>query len=198
MSRLDNSEIHRRIEKLRTGSGMTQPEFAAALGMEPKKGRSTINNWETRANKIKDDDLKKIAETFHVSADWLLGLTDEPNLDPDLQAAAAYLGLSDFETKRLKRLLQSSAAKRQLFGTLLRTPLLENMLRRIEDAAHEVKKLCGQLEEENVDVIEKELRHAQRDLSEDLEASLRYVTGYDDAARKIDTLRKQREEGQDG
>ena len=60
MSRLDNPEIHSRIEKLRTDLGMTQPEFAAALGMDPKKGRSTINNWETRANKVKDDDLKKI------------------------------------------------------------------------------------------------------------------------------------------
>lgn len=95
MDRLDNPEIHTRIERLRTDLGMTQPEFATALGMDPKKGRSTINNWETRANKIKDDDLKHIAETFHVSADWLLGLSDVRSPDADMQAVCQYTGLSE-------------------------------------------------------------------------------------------------------
>lgn len=94
MDRLDNPEIHTRIERLRNDLGMTQPEFATALGMDPKKGRSTINNWETRANKIKDDDLKHIAETFHVSADWLLGLTSISRPDSSQQAIERYTGLN--------------------------------------------------------------------------------------------------------
>lgn len=101
MDRLDNPEIHTRIERLRTDLGMTQPEFATALGMDPKKGRSTINNWETRANKIKDDDLKHIAETFHVSADWLLGLTSISRPDSSQQAIERYTGLNPEAVKRL-------------------------------------------------------------------------------------------------
>ena len=102
MSRLDNPEIHSRIEKLRTDLGMTQPEFAVALGMDPKKGRSTINNWETRANKVKDDDLKKIAATFNVSADWQLGLSDVRSPDMDVQAACRFTGLSEYAIRVLK------------------------------------------------------------------------------------------------
>ena len=107
MSRLDNPEIHSRIEKLRTDLGMTQPEFAAALGMDPKKGRSTINNWETRANKVKDDDLKKIATTFGVSADWLLGLHNIKSPKMEMQAVCKYTGLSE-ETVQLLRFSKSA------------------------------------------------------------------------------------------
>lgn len=95
MERLDAPTLHNRIEKLRKKKGMTQPEFAKALGLDAKKGRSTINNWESGANRVKDDDLKKIAETFSVSADWLLGLSEHSTLKEDVKAAAIYTGLSD-------------------------------------------------------------------------------------------------------
>lgn len=95
MERLDAPTLHNRIEKLRKEKKMTQPEFAKALGLDAKKGRSTINNWESGANRVKDDDLKKIAETFSVSADWLLGLSEHSILKEDVKAAAIYTGLSD-------------------------------------------------------------------------------------------------------
>lgn len=104
--RLENPELHCRIERLRTDLEMTQPEFAAALGMDPKKGRSTINNWESGANKIKDDDLKRIAQTFGVSSDWLLGLVgiDEKSPSTEIRAMREYTGLNDSALKILHRI----------------------------------------------------------------------------------------------
>ncbi|MBQ9662378.1 MAG: helix-turn-helix transcriptional regulator [Oscillospiraceae bacterium] len=95
--RLDKPELHCRIERLRKDLHMSQPEFAVALGMEGKKGRSTVNNWESGANKVKDDDLKHIAQTFGVSSDWLLGLVgiDEKSPSTEIRAMREYTGLND-------------------------------------------------------------------------------------------------------
>lgn len=131
MSRLDNPEIHSRIEKLRTDLGMTQPEFAAALGMDPKKGRSTINNWETRANKVKDADLKKIATTFNVSADWLLGLTNIRHQSATMQDIERYTGLSPESVELLAR--PGAPEIRSTLDRLLSSRELPSILERLYD-----------------------------------------------------------------
>ena len=95
MNRLDNPSLHNRIEELRQSLNLTQPQFAVALGMDEKKGRSTVNNWESGANKVKDDALKHIAETFGVSSDWLLGLVDDKSPKTEIRAMRDYTGLSD-------------------------------------------------------------------------------------------------------
>ncbi len=92
----ERQEIHRRIEKLRTEiQKMTQPEFAVALGMDEKKGRVTVNNWEQGLVSIKHDDIAKISTTFNVSADWLIGIVPEPTFDTDKRAVMDYTGLSE-------------------------------------------------------------------------------------------------------
>lgn len=95
--RLERPELHCRIERLRKDLNMTQPEFAAALGMDAKKGRSTINNWECGTNRVKDNDLKHIAQTFGVSSDWLLGLAgiDEKSPSTEIRAMRNFTGLND-------------------------------------------------------------------------------------------------------
>lgn len=46
--------------------------------------------------------LAKIAKYYNVSADYLLGLTEQKNADKDLAAAADYLGLSEKSIETLK------------------------------------------------------------------------------------------------
>ncbi len=86
--------VNARIEELRKLKGLSQTDFALALGMDEKKGRSTVNNWEQGVVQVKSDDLIRIAETFSVSADYLLGLTHAPTKDVELQAVCDYTGLS--------------------------------------------------------------------------------------------------------
>jgi len=60
-----------RIRKLRESKNMTQTELSEFLGM---KTYTTVSKWESNDNFPKGKDLKKIAEFFNVSSDYLLGL----------------------------------------------------------------------------------------------------------------------------
>ena len=61
-----------RVRKLREGHNMTQTELSEILGM---KTYTTVSKWEKNENFPKGKDLKKLAEIFNVTSDYLLGLT---------------------------------------------------------------------------------------------------------------------------
>jgi phage repressor protein C with HTH and peptisase S24 domain len=52
---------------------MTQTELSEILGM---KTYTTVSKWEKNENFPKGKDLKKLAEIFNVTSDYLLGLSD--------------------------------------------------------------------------------------------------------------------------
>ena len=62
-----------RIRKLRESRNMTQTELSEILGM---KTYTTVSKWEKNENLPKGKDLKKLAEIFNVTSDYLLGLSD--------------------------------------------------------------------------------------------------------------------------
>lgn len=77
---------------------MTQAAFSEFLGMS----RPTVGFYES-GSRIPDAlGLKAIAEKCHVSADWLLGLSDVKSPDGDLQQACNYTGLSEKTVKLLR------------------------------------------------------------------------------------------------
>ncbi|MGM8137472.1 helix-turn-helix domain-containing protein [Enterococcus italicus] len=63
--------IGKRIRELRENKNMTQTELSEALGM---KTYTTVSKWESDDNFPKGKDLKRLAELFNVSSDYLLGL----------------------------------------------------------------------------------------------------------------------------
>ena len=94
--------VNQRIEELRKSRELTQPEFAAKLGFEGPKGRSTVNNWESGLVQVKSDDLIRIAKAFNVSTDYLLGIRDDETTDKSEQAAVDYTGLSPAAIKAIR------------------------------------------------------------------------------------------------
>lgn len=60
-----------KIRHLRESRNMTQTELSEMLGM---KTYTTVSKWESGENFPKGKDLKKLAEIFNVSSDYLLGL----------------------------------------------------------------------------------------------------------------------------
>lgn len=62
-----------RIRKLRESRNMTQTELSEILGM---KTYTTVSKWEKNENFPKGKDLKKLAEIFNVTSDYLLGLSN--------------------------------------------------------------------------------------------------------------------------
>lgn len=62
-----------KIKELRTAKKWTQKELAENIG----QAQSTIFYWEQNKQEPTISALKRLCEVFDVSADYLLGLSDE-------------------------------------------------------------------------------------------------------------------------
>ncbi len=63
-----------RVLALRRQNGLKQKELGEILGLSGK----AISTIETGDRKTSIDKLAALAQYFHVSADYLLGITDDP------------------------------------------------------------------------------------------------------------------------
>ena len=99
---MEGLKINERIGILRAKKNMSGKEFAEALGTK----RSTVNNWETGGYNVKADDIEKICTTFDVSADWLLGISEENNYSNDeiVKIVSKYTGLSTKAVNQLHKM----------------------------------------------------------------------------------------------
>lgn len=68
-----------RIKTLREDAGMTQAELARRLGIT----RSSVNGWEMGLALPSTALLVELSRTFHVSADYLLGLEHGASIHMD-------------------------------------------------------------------------------------------------------------------
>ena len=66
-----------RIKELRISYGINQVEFGKRLNVT----KQSVCNWENDNIQPSIDMLERIARTFKVSTDWLLGLTDCRTVD---------------------------------------------------------------------------------------------------------------------
>ena len=69
--------LNQRIRILRQARGLSQVELARILGVT----KQSVSNWENDNIQPSIEMLKKIAQTFGVSADYLLGLDDSEYID---------------------------------------------------------------------------------------------------------------------
>ena len=69
--------LGQRIRELRTAFGLNQVELAKKLNIT----KQTISNWENDNIQPSIEMLVRVANTFHVSTDFLLGLDDVPRLN---------------------------------------------------------------------------------------------------------------------
>ena len=109
---------------------MTQAEFAEFLGMS----RPTIGFYES-GTRIPDAlGVRTIAEKCHVSADWLLGLSDVKSPDGDLQQVCRYTGLSEQAAKKVSCHSRSGNADFKLYTKTLSLILEDASYSRLCDA----------------------------------------------------------------
>ena len=69
--------FYERIKELRNSLGINQVEFGKRINVS----KQCVSNWESGYIQPSIDVLVRIATTFSVSADYLLGLSDKPTLD---------------------------------------------------------------------------------------------------------------------
>lgn len=78
--------IGQRIKELRGSQSLTQREFAQLFNVN----NSTLAMWETNKNEPDIETIKRLAQFFDVSTDYLLGLTDEwGNAQPSSGSSSA-------------------------------------------------------------------------------------------------------------
>lgn len=68
------SIFHERLKKARRNANITQKATAALLGVTDRG----YQRWEAGEREPPYDSLILLAQTFNVSTDYLLGLTDDP------------------------------------------------------------------------------------------------------------------------
>ena len=69
--------FYERIKELRLSLGINQVQFGKKLNVS----KQCISNWESGYIQPSIDMLIRIAETFSISADYLLGLNDKLTID---------------------------------------------------------------------------------------------------------------------
>lgn len=85
-----------RIKELRKRNNLSQADVAARLQV----ARSTVSMWETGHSGVDNENLIKLAAMFHVSVDYLLGVTDEP-LEDGADAHLPAKNAQDYQNIRM-------------------------------------------------------------------------------------------------
>jgi len=88
------------VRELRQQRGESQADLADALGEK----RETVKFWEAGKRYFKAGDIISIANHFGVSADYLLGRSEAPTSDKDLQSVCDYTGLSPAAVDALREI----------------------------------------------------------------------------------------------
>ena len=91
--------LDRRIQELRSACGWNQVELAKRLNVS----KQTVSNWENDNIQPSIEMLMRLAKTFGVTTDYLLGLDDLPRLNveglPASVVAHLALLIEDYRTK---------------------------------------------------------------------------------------------------
>lgn len=116
-----------RLKQLIENSGKTRKEIAEQL----KCDTSTITKHYNGDRDITTDFLIKYANLFDVSADYLLGLSDTPTTDKDIQFICKYTGLSERAIEVLSIYNNNKRIKNQL------TPIIDKLLK-----SHKLPFIC--------------------------------------------------------
>ena len=102
----------KRLFELRESRGESQQELADSMGIT----RQSLSRYELGERTANIDLLKKIAEHYDVSADYLLGLTGNTTTDTNLQAVCKYTGLSEKAINNLADYTKSALSTKKLIA----------------------------------------------------------------------------------
>lgn len=93
-----------RLVTLLTEQGRKQKELADFLNVKP----NVVSNYFTGERTPNIDQIVKIAEFFHTTPNYILGVTASQSTDDNLQAMCEYTGLSDRAIQTLHELSERS------------------------------------------------------------------------------------------
>lgn len=102
--------VNETIKRLRTERKLTQNDLAELMNCNRQK----IADLERGKSTPSANDLILLSKIFNVSADYLLGLSDTPTTDKDIQFICEYTGLSEKSVEKLHTKLANSIMKKSI------------------------------------------------------------------------------------
>lgn len=111
-----------RIKQLRVSKGWKQDDLAELLDVQ----RAVISKYETGSVSLTDETVKRIADIFEVSTDYLLGVSEIPTQLSSMKELEALLADSELRTEFQDYSAWTEEEKR----TLLNFIKAQNALRR--------------------------------------------------------------------
>lgn len=94
--------VANRIRECRVSRGISQEELGRLLG----KTRTNIANYEAGRVIVPSDVMVILAKTLKVSADYLLGLSDNPFSENNIQIKKLNIFLNNLDDEKQKRAIQ--------------------------------------------------------------------------------------------
>lgn len=88
-----------RLIELREARGLTQQELADKLNIT----RQSLSLYERAERTINIDLLLEISKVFDVSADYLLGVSDNMTTDENIQNICKYMGISEETIRKISK-----------------------------------------------------------------------------------------------
>lgn len=119
-------EIGERIKHLRISKKLTQDEVAHALNVK----RETVTRWETCARDIKTEITILLSKYFNVSADYLLGLTENTSTN------ISEIGISNktgFSTSTVENILDLPIKLKIILDKIINELLKSDLLEKFEE-----------------------------------------------------------------
>ena len=119
-------EIGERIKHLRISKKLTQDEVAHALNVK----RETVTRWDTGARDIKTEITILLSKYFNVSADYLLGLTENTSTN------ISEIGISNktgFSTSTVENILDLPIKLKIILDKIINELLKSDLLEKFEE-----------------------------------------------------------------
>ena len=119
-------EIGERIKHLRISKKLTHDEVAHALNVK----RETVTRWETGARDIKTEITILLSKYFNVSADYLLGLTENTSTN------ISEIGISNktgFSTSTVENILDLPIKLKIILDKIINELLKSDLLEKFEE-----------------------------------------------------------------
>lgn len=145
--------------------------------------QSTLTKWENDARTPKAEELKILADFYHVTSDYILGYSDDPFRFDELDEIAERLGLSRAAVQNLEhRYFIGGSISDELFSAILESPLLPDVMRELSRSCEGVDRqihyckgdIPPRLREQSMDLAEMYIMKAHKALDPLLREVLHY------------------------
>lgn len=141
-----NSPLAKRLQELITGR-----EATAALASHLGCTSQAVNQYKLGSAFPKTENLIKIADYYGISVDYLLGITDIPNRDTNLQSVNMLTGLSVGAICKLNEMKDKDRGLSDVISVLIENRNCEYLLSLVRFILDHPSEESGNLLELNID-----------------------------------------------